>query len=74
MSNKIEPQCVYSRAIANLLDKGAIRAAVHIDADPPSGVAMFSVFTDDGAGNGRCLLSLPVGKLLRLAAECGALA
>lgn len=70
----IEPQCVYSLSLAHMLDRDAIRAAVEVSTDPPSGVAMLHVFSDDGNGNGNCLLSLPLARVLRLAAECGALA
>jgi len=67
------PQYVFDRRLGALLDTAAIKAAVHVDTDPPSGVALVSVYTDDGAGNGDCLFSLPLDELLRLADKLGAL-
>lgn len=77
MTTRIDPQCIYSLALAQMLDAprcNPTRAAVYVETDAPSGVAMFTVYTDDGAGNGKCLLSLPLAALLSLAADNHALA
>lgn len=47
----------------------SVRAAVHCDVDPVSGVAEVSVYTDDGLGNGNLIFSIPLAKLLRAIAE-----
>ena len=60
------------RAIAAIADAGVKVTSLDVAADPTTGVMMFTLYFDDGAGNGDCILSLPVGELLKLAAKIGA--
>ena len=67
-------QSVYSyTAIAAIADAGFKVTSLEVATDQPSGVLMFSVYFDDGHGNGNCILSLPVAELLQVAAKVGAL-
>jgi hypothetical protein len=61
-----------SRAIAAIADAGVKVTSLDVAADPTTGVMMFTLYFDDGAGNGDCILSLPVAELLKLAAKIGA--
>ena len=36
---------------------------LHVDTDPITGVDVFSLYHDDGYGNGSCILALPVAEL-----------
>lgn len=69
MANQIEPQCVYNRSLEWMLDQldNGVRASVFVETDLPSGVPMLMVYTDDGEGNGDCLLALPLVALRELA-------
>jgi hypothetical protein len=71
--NDIPAQSVLCRHLASFDNKGWQKAVFEVAVDPPSQVMMFSVYTDDGAGNGNCVLSLPLANLIRLAADIGAL-
>ena len=51
-----------------ILDGDGQRAAVHVATDPHTSVVTISVFTDDGHGNGNCILSIPQSALLRAVA------
>lgn len=59
----IPPVTVDKDAMLWHLDGDPIRTSTHISTDPVTGVASFSVYFDDGHGNGGCLLSLPVAEL-----------
>ncbi|MDE2099910.1 MAG: hypothetical protein KGL39_21835 [Patescibacteria group bacterium] len=48
------------------LDGDAIRTALHVATDPVTGVAIVSVYHDDGFGNGNCILALPLVELRAL--------
>ena len=61
-----------SRVIAAIADAGVKQTSLDVAADPTTGVMMFTLYFDDGAGNGDCILSLPVAELLKLAAKIGA--
>ena len=70
----MKAQSVYHASmIAAIADAGFKVTSLEVATDPPSGVLMFSVYFDDGAGNGNCILSLPVGELLKVAAKVEAL-
>jgi hypothetical protein len=71
----IKPQSVYSHAaIAAIEGDGFKVTSLEVATDAPSGVTMFSLYFEDGKGNGDCILSLPVAELLKVAAKVGALA
>jgi hypothetical protein len=65
------PIIVDERAMADMLDGGPVRAALHVDTDPITGVAMVSVFHDDGGGNGDCIFSLPFAEIKALVLRFG---
>ena len=58
------PAYLDTRYCAARLDNGATTAiALHIDTDMVSGVPIFTLFTDDGYGNGSVIVSLPLAEL-----------
>lgn len=66
-------QSVYNHgAIAAITEAGFKVTSLEVAIDPPSGVLMFSLFFDDGRGNGDCILALPVAELLQAACRVGA--
>ena len=72
--NPMKAQSVYhASTISAIADAGFKVTSLEVATDPPSGVLMFSVYFDDGAGNGNCILSLPVAELLKVAAKVEAL-
>ena len=72
--DKPRAQSVYhASTIVAIADAGFKVTSLEVATDPPSGVLMFSVYFDDGAGNGNCILSLPVAELLKVAAKVEAL-
>jgi hypothetical protein len=51
------------------LNEGSLNVAMHVETDPVSGVDIFGLFTDDGHGNGECLLLLPLAELRNAVAD-----
>ena len=54
-----------------MADRGSdsARASVHCHDDPPSGIRMVEVYTDDGEGNGECVVAIPLSVLLKAVAD-----
>lgn len=59
----IPPVSFDGRTMLAMLDGDAARTATHIHTDPVTGVAMVSVYFDDGHGNGNCLFAMPLAEL-----------
>jgi hypothetical protein len=45
------------------LDQDGLNVAMHVSTDPISGAAIFSLYTEDGHGNGGCIVCLPLAEL-----------
>jgi hypothetical protein len=55
---------------AHRLDKGPVNSSTFVSTDPVTGIIWFSVYTDDGMGNGLPILHIPLSQLTRLVASC----
>lgn len=53
--------------LLHMLDGETVRTALHMATDPVTGVAVVSVYHDDGFGNGNCILAFPLVELRALA-------
>ena len=60
-------QELFEPGVADAYSNGAT-VALHIAEDPSTGVVEFSLFTDDGRGNGNHLVTVKLADLLRIAA------
>lgn len=54
------------------IDQDATPAALHVWTDPVDGVVHFTLYSDDGYGNGNEILSIPLAALLRAVAGANA--
>lgn len=65
----IPPITFEIHALESMEEQAAVRTALHVHVDQPTGVSMVSLYFDDERGNGSCILSLPLAELRRIARD-----